>query len=295
MHTIVQQSINGLLIGGVYAILAVGYTLIFGVLRLVYLAFGASVTVGGYTGYWAVVHTHNVVLAIFLACVVGCLSGLLIDLLAVRFVKSEEHLVPLVSTVAIAAVTAEAFRVTVNNGLAVSYPDTILSGSLRLGAADDPYRIGIAQLAALGVSVVALVVVGLVLQRTWLGRGIRCVADSKDLARMLGVSVGKAYSVTVGLASALAGLGGVLLGISLPGISPYFGEQMQFNALAVVLFGGLGSVRGALVGGVLLGLGQAYSSAYLSGTITTAFSFLLVIVVLLFRPRGLFPSYDRAQ
>lgn len=291
MHTVVQQSINGLLIGGVYALLAVGYTLIFGVLRLVYLAFGASVALGGYAGYWTVMQTHSVILAVGVGCVAGCASGLVIDILAVRFVRSSEHLVPLVSTVAIAAVTAETLRVTVNNGLAVSYPETVLSGSVQIAS----FRVGIAQLAALSVSVAALVVVGLVLRRTWLGRGIRCVADSKELARMLGVSVGKAYSVTVGIASGLAGLGGVLLGISLPGISPYFGEQMQFNALAVVLFGGLGSVRGALLGGVLLGLGQAFSSAYLSGTITTAFSFLLVIAVLLFRPLGLFPARQGGQ
>jgi branched-chain amino acid transport system permease protein len=287
MTVFLQQVVNGLVIGSSYALVAVGFTLIFGVLRIVYLAHGAVLVAGAYLGLFALTSTGSVTVALLVGTVGSALLGLLVEFVALRPVREQNHLIALVTTVSFATIVQEALRLSVQGGQPISYPDSIGSVLLRTEIAGVSLHVTVGQLAVTAVALALVVALTFIIQRTWMGRSIRAVADSPLIASMLGIRVNVISAQTVALASALAGAAGVLLGLTIPAIDPYVGEHLQFKALAVVLFGGLGSIPGAVLGGVLLGFVEAMAAGYLATSFRDLFAFMTMVVILFFRPSGL--------
>lgn len=287
MDIFLQQVVNGLVIGSSYALVAVGFTLIFGVLRVVYLAHGAVLVSGAYIGLFALQWSGSVMTALVLGSVSAAVLGVLIECIALRPVRNQNHLIALVTTISCATIIQEVLRLSVQQGQPISYPDSIATELLRGHIGDISLHITVGQVAVIVVAVVLVATLGIVVHRTWMGRAIRAVADSPIIASMLGVRVNVVSIQTVGLASALAGVAGVLLGFTIPAIDPYVGEHLQFKALAIVLFGGLGSMSGAILGGLLLGLVEAMAAGYLATSYRDLFAFMTMVIILLFRPSGL--------
>lgn len=287
MTVFLQQVVNGLVIGSSYALVAVGFTLIFGVLRIVYLAHGAVLVAGAYLGLFALTSTGSVTVAVIVGTVGSALLGLLVEFVALRPVREQNHLIALVTTVSFATIVQEALRLSVQGGQPISYPESIGSELLRTEIAGVSLHVTVGQLAVMAVALALVVALTFIIQRTWMGRSIRAVADSPLIASMLGIRVNVISAQTVALASALAGAAGVLLGLTIPAIDPYVGEHLQFKALAVVLFGGLGSIPGAVLGGVLLGFVEAMAAGYLATSFRDLFAFMTMVVILFFRPSGL--------
>ena len=287
MTVFLQQVVNGLVIGSSYALVAVGFTLIFGVLRIVYLAHGAVLVAGAYLGLFALNWSGSVAVALLVGTVGSALLGLLVEFVALRPVREQNHLIALVTTVSFATIVQEALRLSVQGGQPISYPESIGSTLLRAEIAGIRLHVTVGQLAVMAVALVLVVALTFIIQRTWMGRSIRAVADSPLIASMLGIRVNVISAQTVALASALAGAAGVLLGLTIPAIDPYVGEHLQFKALAVVLFGGLGSIPGAVLGGVLLGFVEAMAAGYLATSFRDLFAFMTMVVILFFRPSGL--------
>jgi branched-chain amino acid transport system permease protein len=287
MQIFLQQVINGLVIGSSYTLVAVGFTLIFGVLRVVYLAHGAVLVAGAYIGLFALNWLGSVPLAVVAGGLGGALLGLLVEVVALRPVRGQNHLLTLVTTISLATIVQETLRLSVQQGQPISYPDGIASQLLHMQMGGIALHITIGQLAVIVVSLVLVTALHFVIGRTWLGRSIRAVADSPVIASILGVRVNVVSAGTVALASALAGVAGVLLGLTIPAIDPYVGEHLQFKALAIVLFGGLGSMPGAILGGMLLGLIEAIAAGYLATSYRDLFAFATMVVLLSVRPAGL--------
>jgi branched-chain amino acid transport system permease protein len=287
MQIFLQQLINGVTIGSAYALVAVGFTLIFGVLRLVYLAHGAVLAVGGYLGLFALSQTSNVLVALVAGTIGGAILGIVVELVAVRPVQGQNHLIPLVTTVSAATLIQEGLRLTIQRGQPISYPANATSELIRFNVLGFQLHVTAAQLAVMVVAAVLVVGLTWLVRRTWLGRSIRAVADNPGVAALLGVKVNMVSAQTVGLASAMAGAAGVLLGLTLPAIDPYVGEPLQFKALSIALFGGLGSLPGAIVGGMLLGLVEAIAAGYLETSYRDIFAFMAMVIILSIRPSGL--------
>jgi branched-chain amino acid transport system permease protein len=287
MAVFLQQVVNGLVIGSSYALVAVGFTLIFGVLRIVYLAHGAVLVAGAYVGLFALTWLGSVPAALLAGTIGAAALGLVVEFVALRPVRQQDHLIALVTTISFGTIVQEALRLSVQGGQPISYPDSIGSVLLSANIAGARLHITVGQLAVMAVALVLVVSLTLIIQRTWMGRSIRAVADSPVVASMLGIRVNVISAQTVALASALAGAAGVLLGLTIPAIDPYVGEHLQFKALAVVLFGGLGSIPGAVLGGVLLGLVEAMAAGYLATSYRDLFAFMTMVVILFFRPSGL--------
>jgi branched-chain amino acid transport system permease protein len=287
MTVFLQQVVNGLVIGSSYALVAVGFTLIFGVLRIVYLAHGAVLVAGAYLGLFALNWSGSVTVALVVGTVGSALLGLLVEFVALRPVREQNHLIALVTTVSFATIVQEALRLSVQGGQPISYPESIGSALLRTEIAGVSLHVTVGQLAVMAVALALVVALTFIIQRTWMGRSIRAVADSPLIASTLGIRVNVISAQTVALASALAGAAGVLLGLTIPAIDPYVGEHLQFKALAVVLFGGLGSIPGAVLGGVLLGFVEAMAAGYLATSFRDLFAFMTMVVILFFRPSGL--------
>jgi len=287
MTVFLQQVVNGLVIGSSYALVAVGFTLIFGVLRIVYLAHGAVLVAGAYIGLFALMWFGSLLVALVVGTIGAAILGLLVEFVALRPVREQDHLIALVTTTSFATIVQETLRLSVQSGQAISYPASIGSVLLQTNIGGVSLHVTVGQVAVIVVALVLVVALTFIIQRTWMGRSIRAVADSPLIASMLGIRVNVISAQTVALSSALAGAAGVLLGLTIPAIDPYIGEHLQFKALAIVLFGGLGSIPGAVIGGLLLGFVEAMAAGYLATSYRDLFAFVTMVVILFFRPSGL--------
>lgn len=282
---LVQQLINGLMLGASYALVAIGYTLIFGVLRLLHFAHGEVFMMGAFIGLHIVLYFAgaNIYIAIAGACIATGLLGLIIAYVAVRPVSRDYPLAPLVSTIGV-TIVLQNLAINLFGGEQVAFPETIETVLYRFG----PVTISSVQIFILVVALASMAGLWLFIERTRTGRAIRAISESHETAALLGVNVDRTVLVTFLLASMLAGIAGVLDGVKNSAITPHMGLEVAVKALVVMLLGGLGNVPGAMVGGILLGMVEILTAAYLGTSVRDFFSFVILILILLYRPTGLF-------
>jgi len=281
---IYQQLINGLMLGASYALVAVGYTLIFGVLNLLYFAHGEVFMVGAFVGLFLVLYAGVGIYGALLGAMVACaLLGVVCVFVAVRPVSRVNPLAPLISTIGL-TIVLQNLAVLIFGGQQVAFPETINQQLYRLG----PVTIGSVQIFILAVAMALMALLWLFIEHTKMGRAIRATAENHETAALLGVDVNRVVLVTFMIGSGIAGVAGVLDGIKNSGVSPFMGLTAAIKGLIVMLLGGLGNVPGAMVAGVLLGIIEILSAAYIGTTERDFFSFLILILILLCRPTGLF-------
>jgi branched-chain amino acid transport system permease protein len=281
---IYQQLVNGLMLGASYALVAIGYTLIFGVLNLLYFAQGEVFMVGAFVGLYLVVAAGaNIYGAIIGAMIICGALGAVAFFVAVRPVSKNRPLAPLISTIGL-TIILQNLAVYIFGGQQMAFPETIEQKLYRLG----PVTVSSAQLFILGVAVTLMVLLWLFIERTKMGRAIRATAENHETAALLGVDVNRVVLITFIIGSAIAGVAGVLDGIKNSNISPFMGLGAAVKGLIVMLLGGLGNVPGAMVAGLMLGMIEILSAAYIGTTERDFFSFLILILILLWRPTGLF-------
>jgi branched-chain amino acid transport system permease protein len=281
---IYQQLINGLMLGASYALIAIGYTLIFGVLNLLYFAQGEVFMVGAFVGLFLVVYAGVGIYGAILGAMIICgVLGIIAVFVAVRPVRKDRPLAPLISTIGL-TIVLQNLAVYIFGGQQMAFPETIAQKLYHLG----PVTISSAQLFILGVALTLMVLLWLFIERTKMGRAIRATAENHETAALLGVDVNRVVLVTFIIGSGIAGVAGVLDGIKNSNISPFMGLGAAVKGLIVMLLGGLGNVPGAMVAGLLLGMIEILSSAYIGTTQRDLFSFVILILILLWRPTGLF-------
>ncbi len=279
-----QQLINGLMLGASYALIAIGYTLIFGVLNLLYFAHGEVFMVGAFAGLYLVLYGGaNIYVAMLGAMAICALLGALAVYVSVRPVPKDRPLAPLISSIGL-TIVLQNLAVYLLGGQQVAFPETIEPSLYTIG----PVTVSSVQIFVLGVALTLMVLLWLLIERTKVGRAIRTVAESHETAALLGVDVNRVVLLTFMIGSGIAGIAGVLHGIKNSGISPFMGLGAAVKGLIVMLLGGLGNVPGAMVAGLLLGLIEILSAAYIGTTERDFFSFAILILILLYRPTGLF-------
>ena len=279
-----QQLINGLMLGASYSLVAIGYTLIFGVLGLLHFAHGEVFMVGAFIGLYLVLFAGaNIYVALIGAMIATAILGLIVDLIAIRPISKDYPLAPLISTIGV-TIVLQNLAIYLFGGEQVGFPETIEPALYRLG----PVTISSVQIFILVVALFLMAVLWLFIERTKLGRAMRATAESHETAALLGVNVNGVILFTFILASGLAGVAGVLDGVKNSAISPFMGLQVAVKGLVVMLLGGLGNVVGAMVGGLILGMVEILTAAYLGTSVRDFFTFVILILILLYRPTGLF-------
>lgn len=281
MTYFLQVVSNGLITGGVYALAALGFALVFGALRVVNLAHGATCVLGGYVGYFTTVMMGGTSWAsLVITLVMGGLFGAILERLAFRPFRDVRSLQPMVSSLACAMI--------VENLLAVAFghdaKNIQASKTMRLnffGA-----TITAVQLYILIVCVVLVTLLYLFLHRTALGRQIIAASDDADASASWGIDVDRIKLVTCVIGSMLAAGAGYLIASDL-GIDPYMGTELVFAAFTASLLFGIGSLPGAVAGGFFLGLLQHLVAAFISTRYRSAYTFVVLIILLAWRPRGL--------
>src|SRR5262249_12097965 len=222
------------------------------------------------------------------AALVGTAAlGMLIELAAIRPIRSQGglFLAPMISTIGVGIVLQEV-ATRLFGAEQIGFPRRVEAVTYALR----PVTVTSVQLTILGVAVGLMVALHLFVTRTRAGMAMRATAESLTIARILGIRTNRVILLTFAVASALGGAAGVLVGLQFNAISPFIGVDMGVKGLAIMLLGGLGNIQGAMVGGLILGIIEVMSVAYLSSSYRDAFAFLVMIAVLLFRPQGLFGS-----
>ena len=279
-----QQLINGLMLGASYSLVAIGYTLIFGVLNLLYFAHGEVFMIGAFVGlYLVTLGGANIYVAMLGAMVACAVLGVIAVYVSVRPVSKDRPLAPLISTIGL-TIIIQNLAIYIFGGQQLAFPETIAQQLYHFG----PITISSVQIFILGVALALMVLLWLFIERSKTGRAIRAVAENHETAALLGVDVNRVVLITFIIGSGIAGIAGVLDGIKNGAISPFMGLSAAVKGLIVMLLGGLGNVVGAMVAGLLLGMIEILSSAYIGTTERDFFSFAILILILLYRPTGLF-------
>ncbi|CAN5340425.1 branched-chain amino acid ABC transporter permease [soil metagenome] len=287
MDYLSQQLLNGLSIGSVYALFALGFTLIFGVLGVINLSQGAVFTVGAYAALVAITQFALPLWAgVIVACIASGLLGLVIDVLVLKRLRARNapHLIPMVATIGVGIVVTNLMQG--HFGAAnLRFPyGTVSDKSLDLAG------LHLTALEA-GIIVVSFVLMAgllLLIRRTQIGRALRAVAESPKAAHLLGINVERMFMLTSFTAAALGGFAGVMIGLYSNAVYPLMGQPMLHKGIAVIILGGMGDIRGALIGGLFLGFAEVLSVAYIGSSTRDAVAFGLLFLILLVRPRGLF-------
>src|SRR5258708_5965762 len=266
---IYQQLINGLMLGASYALVAVGYTLIFGVLNLLYFAQGEVFMVGAFVGLFLVLYAGVGIYGALLGAMVVCaLLGVVAVYVAVRPVSKDHPLAPLISTIGL-TIVLQNLAVLIFGGQQVAFPETIRQELYHFG----PVTISSVQIFILAVAVTLMALLWFFIEHTKMGRAIRATAENHETAALLGVDVNRVVIVTFMIGSGIAGVAGVLDGIKNTGVSPFMCLRAAVKGLIVMLLGALCNVPGALVAGLMLGMIEILSAAYIGTTGRDFFSF----------------------
>lgn len=281
-----QQILNGLVIGAVYSLFALGFNLIFGVHRILNLAHGGVVMVGAFAGLYAVLAGLPIWVAFIAAALAAGLLSVLIDFVAFRPLRQrgEMEFAALVSSIgADMVLTTLAQRWSNTQVMRFPFDAFPISSFTVFGL-----RMTTMQLSILGVVAAVSALLFVYLYGTSFGRQVRATAENDRAARLLGVNVTAVYFQTFFISGALAGLTGVLLGLAFNHVYFLMGEPLLLKGFVVLILGGLGSLKGALVAGFLLGIIQAICTAYLPNGLSDPVVYGLLFVIILLRPSGLF-------
>ncbi len=281
-----DYTINGLIIGNIYALLAVGLALIFGVSRLINFAHGSVYVVGAYTGFVVVTQLGTPLpLTIFIAVAVGALVGLAIERFGLRPLQGYAHIAPLLATIGISFVLDQLVQLAFSpdpRALPSQLPDVRFQiGSGTIGPLD-------LLIAASGLVSATLLFV--FLRYTRLGWAVRATAQDRDAAQQMGVDVNAVSRIVFAIASGLGALSGLLVGMYYNYIDPAMSFQATLKGVVAQVVGGVGNVPGAIAGSLLLGLVESYGIALFGTSYRNLFAFVLLVAVLVWRPNGLFAS-----
>lgn len=283
MENLFQQLINGLSLGSIYALMALGYTMVYGIIGLINFAHGDIYMVGAFFGYMLITSTGlGVFPSIILAMAFTALLGVVIEKVAYKPLRKSTRIASLITAIGVSYLLQNLMIYFVGPEVR-SFPTDLPNVSLDLGL----FTITTQQLLIFGVTIFLMLSLQFIIKKTKMGQAMRAVSTDADAARLMGVNVDNVISFTFALGSALAGAGGVLVGIYYNSISPMMGLTPGIKAFVAAVFGGIGSIPGAMFGGVIIGLVESLVSMIGLSTWKDAVVYGILIIVLIVRPAGL--------
>ncbi len=280
-----QYLINGISIGAVYAIIALGYTMVYGIAKMLNFAHGDVIMVGAYASYCVTSYLGlPAVVSILVAAVVCTILGILIEGLAYKPLRGTPSLAVLITAIGVSYFLQNAAQLIFGSApknfksIVTMQPLSLFDGGLTITGE-----------VLVTITVCVAIMVGLTLftSRTRMGKAMRAVSEDRAAAQLMGINVNQTISITFAIGSALAAVAGVLLCSTVPTLMPTTGAMPGIRAFTAAVFGGIGSIPGAMLGGILLGIIETFSKAYISTQFSDAIVFSVLIIILLVKPAGL--------
>jgi branched-chain amino acid transport system permease protein len=279
-----QQLVNGLTLGSTYALVALGFTLVFGILGMINFAHGEIFMLGAYMALLLVTVGKLSIFWSLLGAMAGtAILGMLIERISFRPLRKVSILAPLISTIGLSIFLRSLAQI-VFGAESTRFPVSIKTVFYQLG----PFQISLLQIVILAISFGLMAVFQVFIKKTKMGKAMRATSESLYTAGLVGINVNRIIFLTFAVASALGGVAGVLLGLNFNAISPLMGKMVGLKGLTIIILGGMGNITGAMVGGLFLGFVEVLSVGYLTSSYRDAVAFALMFLVLLIRPMGLF-------
>lgn len=283
---ILQYLINGISIGAVYAIIALGYTMVYGIAKMLNFAHGDVIMVGAYISFCVTNYLKlPAIVAIFAAVIVCTLLGVVIEGLAYKPLRGTPSLAVLITAIGV-SYFLQNFAQLLWGSAPKNFTSIVTFAPLHLF--DGRITVTDEVLVTVLVSILVMVCLTMFTEKTKMGKAMRAVSEDRAAAELMGINVNRTISMTFAIGSALAAVAGVLLCSTVPTLQPTTGSMPGIRAFTAAVFGGIGSIPGAMVGGILLGVIEALSKAYLPNQFSDAIVFGVLILVLLVKPSGLF-------
>lgn len=282
MSLFVSQLFNGLQTGSVYALVALGYSMVYGIILLLNFAHGDIIMIGAYTAFYAMTAFHlHPIFSVILAVLTSTVLGVVIEKVAYTPLRSAPRLSLLITAIGISFLLENGAQLLF--GADTKSMDTLVPGNVSFG----PVTVSYTAILTIVVSVIAMVVLTLLVQKTKLGKAMRAVSEDMGAAQLMGISLNKTISFTFAVGSALAGIGSVLYLCAYSQASPTMGSMLGLKAFVAAVLGGIGSIPGAMIGGFAIGLLEALVAAVGLSVWKDGVVFAILIVVLLVKPSGI--------
>lgn len=278
-----QQLVNGLILGSVYALIALGYTMVYGIIKLINFAHGDLYMMGAFIGYYLINSFQlNFFVALILTMILTACLGVLIEFLAYRPLRNSTKIAALITAIGV-SFFLEYGMVYLFGANTRAFPQALETVKYNLG----PITVTNVQLTILGVSVFLMLALQFIVQKTKMGKAMRAVSVDSDAAQLMGINVNSTISFTFALGSALAGAAGVLIGLYYNSVDPLMGMAPGIKAFVAAVLGGIGIIPGAALGGFIIGLLETLAVTIGLSSYRDAVVYGILIVILLVRPAGI--------
>ena len=275
--------INGLGLGSVYAIIALGYTMVYGIAKMLNFAHGDVIMIGAYVAFFALNNFGlPLPVAVILSIVVCTALGVTVERLAYKPLRQASSLSVLITAIGVSYFLQNAAQLLWSSSTKV-FPTIIPNGGISLGALSISYL----TLITIVTCILVMICLTLFINRTKTGRAMRACSEDKGASTLMGINVNRIISITFAIGSGLAAIAAVLLCATYPSVFPTLGAMPGIKAFTAAVFGGIGSIPGAFLGGLLLGVIEIFAKAYISTQLSDAIVFAVLIIVLLIKPTGL--------
>jgi branched-chain amino acid transport system permease protein len=280
---LVQQLINGISLGSIYALIALGYTMVYGIIKLINFAHGDIYMVGAYVAFFATTFLNlSFFPALLLAMLVAAIIGVIIERFAYRPLRYAPRIAVLITAIGV-SLLLEYGGILLVSPQPRTFPAVFQAKIFTFGN----IVVNSQQILILAVALGLMVILTYVVQRTKIGKAMRAVSFDTDAARLMGINVDSVISITFAIGSALAAAAGMLVGVYYNSIDPLMGIMPGLKAFVAAVLGGIGVMPGAMLGGILMGIIEALVSGFLSSTFRDAAAFAILIIILLCKPSGL--------
>lgn len=289
MINFINQIINGLSTGSMYALVAIGYTMVYGIAKMINFAHGDIIMAGAYFALIAMSFVGPIP-AILFSIVVTAALGVLTEKVAYKPLRGKGSLEVLITAIGVSYLLENVFLL-IFGSAARTFPQIMPKGTINLGGISIKYITVI----TLVVTAVCTAVLLFFINKTKLGKAMRAVSEDQGAAQLMGINVNTTVSLTFAIGSGLGAIAGVIYGCAYSLITPYIGLMLGIKAFIAAVLGGIGSVPGAMVGGLMLGVAESLTIAYISSDFSDAVVFGILIIVLLVKPAGLFGKNVREK
>jgi len=281
-----ENLINGISLGSVYAVIALGYTLVYGIAKMLNFAHGDVIMVGGYVIYLMITNVGvNPYLAVVIAMAACTVLGITIEKIAYKPLRKSTGLAVLITAIGVSYFLQNIALVIF--GANPVTPTSVVKNIPKISLFDGQIVIKSEAIASIVVSVLIVIGLSLFINKTRSGRAMLAVAEDKDAAQLMGINVNRTISLTFAIGSGLAAVAGALLCSSYPVLNNTTGAMPGIKAFVAAVFGGIGSIPGAMIGGIVIGIIEIFGKAYISPQLADAIVFLVLIIVLIVRPTGI--------
>lgn len=285
MKEFLQQLINGLSLGSIYALIALGYTMVYGIINLINFAHGDIYMLGAYIGFAATTYFHVGFIPAILISMVGCgFIGIVVEKAAYKPIRNSTRIAALITAIAV-SLFIEYGTMYFVKAETRTYPPVLDNKSIKL--LNGGVILNTSDIYIIVITVVLMILLQYIIYRTKMGKAMRAVAMDKEAAEYMGVSIDNTISFTFAIGSALAGVAGVLVGVYYNSINPLMGIVPGLKAFIAAVIGGIGLIPGAVIGGYFLGMTETMVSAYGGSLYKDGVAFAILIIMLLIKPNGL--------